>query len=83
MEKISKKTQILIENELERIKNNIERISDLNDCTREHIGKLIADGCYSGEICELVIIEINNMQFEKEISGWWKIGDGKIEISIN
>jgi hypothetical protein len=80
--KISKITQSKIDKKIEEIKSNIKRISDLSDCSREHIAKLISEGCHSGEICESVILEIGKKQFEEEIYGWWSIGNGRIEISI-
>ena len=52
----------------------IKRIVDLSDSSIEHITKLIGKGCHCGEVCETIE--------DEEIYGWWKIGDGKIEIEM-
>jgi hypothetical protein len=55
--------------------SKIERISDLSESSIEYITKFIGEGCWSGEIIETIDGE--------EIYGWWRIGNGKIDISLN
>lgn len=54
--------------------SKIEKIYDLSEPSIENITKLIGEGCYMGEICETIE--------DERIYGWWKIGDGKIDIEL-
>lgn len=74
---LTKKLKIMTKKQ-RRISNlisKIERISDLSESSIEHITKLIGAGCFAGEICELIE--------DEQIYGWWRIGDGKIDIELS
>lgn len=57
---------------------NIKSFNDLSEMTKEHICNAIKDGYTQGEICELVYDEEKDKDYE--LRGWWKIGNGCIEI---
>ena len=55
--------------------SKIEKINDLSDYSIQHITKLIGEGCFAGEVCEMIE--------DEHIYGWWNIGNGRIDISLS
>tara|TARA_R110000868_G_scaffold58371_4_gene180259 strand:+ start:387 stop:599 length:213 start_codon:yes stop_codon:yes gene_type:complete len=55
--------------------SEIEKINHLSGASIQKITKLIGEGCFAGEICETIE--------DEKIYGWWKIGDGKIDIELS
>ncbi len=54
--------------------SKIERINDLSESSIQNITKLVGEGCFAGEICEMIE--------DDYVYGWWNIGNGKIDISL-
>lgn len=70
-----KKSQRILADRVKQIK----KITDLSECSVQHITKLIGEGCYAGEVCEV----FSEGKEEAEVYGWWSIGNGRIEISMH
>ena len=49
-------------------------ITDLSECSREHISKLISEGFREGEVVETVE--------DEEFYGWWSLERGKVLITM-